>query len=115
MKSNRTMLSLARALAYSKEVQELCITDDVTVIGYALKMTDLFTLYKGHGFTSADVPRRHVLLWKELGLVKTYFNDQVVVFVPEPSDFAEIYELTMVQKQYGASAIAILPPKEAKA
>lgn len=109
MKSNRTMLSLARARAYQKDMQEFAISDDITVIGFAITMSELAKIYKEEGFTSLDVPRRHVKIWKELGLVKTYYSDNIVVMVPEVTDYDEVLALTMEQKKRGSSAVAILP------
>lgn len=109
MKSNATMLSLARAKAYEKDIQKISISKDVTVIGFAITLPELSAIYRMNGFTSPEVPRRHVKIWKELGLVKTFFQDNILVFVPLVTDYDEVYALTMAQKEYGSSAIVILP------
>ncbi len=109
MKSNMTMLSIARARAYEKEMQEIRVSDDICVIGFAITSPELSAIYRLNGFTSPEVPRRHVQIWKDLGLVKTYFQDNIIVFVPLITDYDEVYALTMEQKKRGASTIAILP------
>lgn len=114
MKSNKTMLALARAKAYTNEIQKISIADGVDVICYALRMKDISILYKEQGFTNPLVAHRHVEIWKSLGLVKTYYNDLVVVFIPLITDYDEISALMMEQKKSGSSTVAILP-KEATA
>lgn len=109
MKSNMTMLSLARARAYARDLQEIETSEGITVIGYALTIKDLAVLYKENGFTSKTVPQRHLQIWKDLGLVRTFYNDVVIIFVPLSTDSAQITELTMEQRQRGSSTIAILP------
>lgn len=109
MKSNTTMLSLARARAYAKDIQEISVSDDIAIIGYALTIKDLAALYKENGFTSPNVAHRHVQIWKELGLVKTYYNDVIIVMVPLQTDYEQVTTLTLLQKERGSSTIAILP------
>ena len=60
MKSNKTMLALARAKAYAREVQAIEISDGISVIGYAMTIKDLSVLYKEQGFTSSNVACRHL-------------------------------------------------------
>lgn len=114
MKSNATMLSLARAKAYAKDIQEISINDDVSIVGYAISIKELADLYKQNGFTSPSVCHRHVKIWKDLGLVKTFYNDVIIVIVPLFTDYEQVTTLTLLQKERGSSAIAILP-KEATA
>ena len=116
MKSNMTMLALARAKAYANEVQAIEISDGISVIGYATTIKDLAVLYKEQGFTSPNVARRHLQIWKDLGFVKTYYGDVIIVFVPLPTDYEQITTLTMEQRRCGSSTIAILPtPTEVSA
>ena len=114
MKSNTTMLSLARARAYANEVQEIAINNDISIVGYAITFKDLAMLYKENGFTSPDVSRRHLSIWKTIGAVKTYYNDVIIVFVPQATDAEQLTNLTLIQKERGSSVIAVLP-KEAVA
>lgn len=113
MKSNTTMLSLARARAYAKDIQEISVNDDFTIIGYAITIKELAALYKENGFTAPDVAHRHLRIWKELGLVKTYYNDVIIVMVPLQTDYDQVTTLTLVQKERGSSTIAILPKEVA--
>lgn len=103
------MLSIARAQAYAKDMQEIPLSDDVVVIGYAISIAELAKIYKLNGFTSPEVPRRHVQIWKDLGLVKTYYQDNIIVMVPLVTDYDEVLALTMEQKKRGATAVAIMP------
>lgn len=109
MKSNATMLSLARAKAYSKEMQKICVTEDITVIGYAVTIKELSAIYKENGFTSPTVVMRHLQIWKDLGLVKTYYNDIIIMVVPLQTDYAQVEELVLEQKRQGSSVVAIVP------
>lgn len=113
MKSNATMLSLARAKAYAKDIQEISVNDDFSIIGYAITINDLSKLYKENGFTSPSVCHRHVKIWKDLGLVKTYYNDVIIVMVPQLTDYEQVTTLTLLQKERGSSTIAILPKEVA--
>lgn len=114
MKSNRTMLSLAKAIAYEKEIQEISVNDDFSIVGYAVTIGELSKLYKENGFTSPTICHRHIKIWKDLGLVKTYYNDVIIVIVPEATDYEQITDLTLIQKDRGVSVLAVLP-KEASA
>lgn len=114
MKSNRTMLSLARARAYAKGMQKISLTDDITVIGYAVTIKELSALYKENGFTSQTVVNRHLQIWKDLGSVRTYYQDVIIMMVPLLTDYEQIEELTLLQKDQESSIVAILP-KEASA
>ena len=114
MKSNATMLSLARAKAYAKDIQEISINDDVSIVGYAVTIKELADLYKQNGFTSSSVCHRHVKIWKDLGFVKTFYNDVIIIMVPLFTDYEQVTTLTLLQKERGSSTIAILP-KEASA
>lgn len=109
MKSNATMLSLARARAYAKDMQKIAVTDDITVIGYAVTIKELSALYKENGFTSPNVVGRHLQIWKDLGMVRTYYNDIIIMMVPLQTDFEQIEDLVMAQKGQGPSVVAILP------
>lgn len=109
MKSNTTMLALARAKAYAKDMQKIAVTDDITVIGYAVTMKELSALYKENGFTSPTVVDRHLQIWKDLGLVKTYYQDIIIMVVPLITDYEQIEDLVLAQKDQGSSVVAILP------
>lgn len=115
MKSNTTMLGLARAKAYAKDIQEIKLNGDICIIGYALTLKELAHLYKENGFTGAGVAQRHLQIWKSLGLVKTYYNDVIIVVIPLPTDCEQVTNLVLAQRERGSSAVAILPQAEASA
>lgn len=103
----RTMLTLARAQAYDQGIQQVTLGNDVKVIGYGLLFKEIKQIYIEQGFTSPTVCSKHLGLWKSAGLVKTYYNDKFVFFIPPITDIEQIGDLR-IEAEQDRSLLAIL-------
>lgn len=82
MKSQKTMLALARKQAFESDEIE---TDYLgqTFIGYRLTYSQLQKIYFSEGFSDAAL-KRHLATWKEIGAVRVF--NKLVFFIPEKTE-----------------------------
>lgn len=103
------MLELARAIAYDNGVQSIETVDGVIIVGYFIPYKSLLNLYLENGFTSKDVPKRHLEIWKKLDLVRGYISDALIVIIPRSSDYKEISQLVDAKKNSSFDVVVTLP------
>ena len=82
MKSQKTMLALARQQAFDSDEIETEYLGQ-TFIGYRLTYGQLQKIYFSEGFSDAAL-RRHIETWKDLGAVRVF--NKMIFFIPNHSE-----------------------------
>lgn len=82
MKSQKTMLALARQQAFDSDEIETEYLGQ-TFIGYRLTYSQLQKIYFAEGFSDAAL-RRHIQTWKDMGVVRVF--NKLIFFIPERSE-----------------------------
>ena len=82
MKSQKTMLAIARQRAFESDEIETEYLGQ-TFIGYRLTYSQLIKIYFGEGFSEAAL-KRHLRTWQDIGAVRIF--NKLIFFIPEPSE-----------------------------